>query len=292
MFLISLASLLGGCKYDEGILEREIAGQLRIPKAAATRQVKANDDPNDYTTTEVTDPRLLGPIYIGAYAGLDTTSRPYPFPKQGPIISSQEGDAFPYGGTSVGRMDYACYRALACKVTTGRFLDYADILDYFQNVLHHPVLNDEGAALTPEQDAEFQQFCYDYYYATTDAEMSFIGKENLSFTEDGDFYVADFTLFHTVYQEGMQVWGFMDAPLVKPDALELAGTFSTCNTSGGNTVTRYDQVEVKEGAPYSGILNYPTQFIDVDDWVSTGVEVKSESDVVTLNIDIPIVSEQ
>ena len=291
MFMLLLASWLGGCKYDEMIPEREISGQLRIPKAAATRQVKATDDPSDYSTVELTDIRLLGPIYIGGFAGLDTTSRPYPFPKQGPIIASHEGDTFPYGGTTVGRLDFACYKALACKVTTGRFLDYADILDYFDNVLKHPVTQDNGEPLSPDADKEFQQYCYDYYYATSDAEMSFIGADNLSFTEDGEDYVADFTLFHTFYKEGMQVWGFMDAPLVKPDALEQAGTFSTCNGAGGNQVYRYDQ-NFYEGAPYSNVLDYPTQYLDVDDWVSSGVEVTSADETVKLNIDIPIVSEE
>lgn len=291
MFPLLLVSLLGGCKYDEMIAEREIAGQLRIPKAAATRQVKANDDPSDYSTVELTDIRLLGPIYIGAYPGLDTSSRPYPFPKQGPIIASHEGNSFPYGGTTVGRMDFACYKALACKVTTGRFEDYADVLDYFANVLKHPVVDDRGNALTPEEAEAFQQYCYDYYYATSDDEMEFIGVDNLSFTEDGDDYVADFSLFHTFYKEGMQVWGFMDAPLIKPDALEQAGTFSTCDTGGGNHVYRYDQ-DFYEGAPYADLLNYPTQYLDVDDWVSSGVEVTSADETVNLNIDIPIVSEQ
>ena len=273
---------------------------LANPKAAATRQGKANDDPSDYSTVEVTDPRLLGPIYIGSFGGLDTTSRPYPFPKQGPIIAGQEGNSFPYGGTTVGHLDFACYQALACKVTTGRFEDYADLLDYFANVLHRPVKNNSGDALTVDQATEFQQYCYDYYYVTSDAEMSFIGVDNLSFTEDGDDYVADFTLFHTFYKEGMMVWGLMDAPLIKPDAIELAGTFSTCqpavdpNATTGNGIRNiywYDQT-FAEGASYSNVLNYPTQYLDVDDWVSSGVEVTSDSETITLNIDIPIVSEE
>jgi hypothetical protein len=291
MYTLLLATLLGGCKYDEMIAERDIKGQVRIPKAAATRAVKANDDPSDYSTVDVTDLRLMGPIYIGAFAGLDTISRPYPIPKEGPIIASKEGDSFPYGGTSVGRMDFACYKALACKVTTGRFKDYEDILDYFQNVLRHPVVDDSGVPLTTLDATEFQQYCYDYYYATSDAEMSFIGPDNLSFTEDGDDYVADFTLFHTTYQKGMKVWGLMDAPLIKPDALELAGSFSTCDSSAGNSVTRYDET-FYEGDSYIDVLNYPTHYLQVDDWVSSGVEVDSADDTVTLNIDVPIVTEE
>ena len=39
------------------------------------------------------------------------------------------GNAYPYGGGSVGRYDFACFSSVACKVVTGRFTDYDDILD-------------------------------------------------------------------------------------------------------------------------------------------------------------------
>lgn len=286
MYTVVLMLVLGGCTYDEQIPETELKGHLVLSKDAVTRQVKATDDPNDATTVAVTDIRLAGPIYIGAYAGIDSSSLPYPIPAQGPIISQEEGDAFPYGGTTVGRFDFACYKFLSCKVTTGRFVDYADMLDYFTNVLHNPIKDDQGTILLSE--SEFQQQCFDYYYATTDNEMSFIGPE--AFTETDAGFEADFTLFHTIFVPGMSVWGFMDAPFVSPTAAEQSGTFGTCDTTAGRQASRYDQT-FYEGASYTNILNRPNSYLDIDDYVSAGVTVENADDTIQLTIDLPVLSE-
>lgn len=288
MLIILTASILGGCAYDENIRETEIKGKLVVPKAAATRNVKANTDPTDYSTVPLTDPRLLGPVYIGAYSAIDRDSRPYPIPYQGPIIGGQEGDTFPYGGTGVGRFDFACYKFLACKVTSGRFADYEDMMDYFGNVLQNPIKDDQGEVLL--SDVEFEQHCLDYYFATSSEELVFVGPSD--FTEEGDNYVAEFELFHTTFVPGMAIWGFMDAPQISADKLDLNGTFSTCNTAGGRTIYKYDQT-YDEGAAYTDILNRPAQYIDVDDWVTDGVLIGDSADTeIVLNLDVPIVSEQ
>ena len=83
------------CAYDEELAERDIKGRLIVPKEVATRDVKANTDPGDFSTIALTDPRLIGPIFIGAYSAIDTLSRPYPIPEQGPIISQQLGNSLP-----------------------------------------------------------------------------------------------------------------------------------------------------------------------------------------------------
>lgn len=285
----SLLILLAACAYDEQLAERDIKGKLIVPKAAATRDIKANDDPADFSTTPLTDPRLIGPIFIGAYAAIDEISRPYPIPSQGPIIAQQLGNSFPYGGTTVGRYDFACYKYLACKVPTGRFTDYADMLDYFGNVLQNPIRDDAGEEIT--SDDEFRHYCYDYYYATSDEEMGFIGADGLDFKEEGDAYVAEFTLFHTVFIEGMSVWGFMDAPVIRPDQLDLNGTYSTCDATAGREVTRYDQ-SFNEGTSYTDILNLPSNYLDADDWVTTGVVVNDAGTEIELTLDIQITSEQ
>lgn len=281
MYTAILALSLGGCTIDEGIPEVELKGKIVVPKAAATREVKANDDPADFTTTEITDVRLLGPIYIGAYSAVDTLSRPYPIPAQGPIIANEEGDAFPYGGSTVGRFDFACYQYLSCRVTTGRFSGYDDILDYFKNVLHDPVVDQDGREIT--SDVEFQQYCYDYYNITSDEEVAFIN--DLDFQEDGDNFVAEFSLFHTVYVEGMSLWGFMDAPAISIEDPKHSGVFSTCDVGGGRQQFDYDQ-SFYEGASYTNILNRPGQYLDVSDWVTSGVAVNSADEEITLNLDI------
>jgi len=285
----SLLILLVACAYDEQLAERDIKGGLIVPKEAATRDVKATDDESDFSTVSLTDPRLLGPIYIGAYAAVDTLSRPYPIPAQGPIISQQVGNAFPYGGTTVGRFDFACYKFLSCKVTTGRFEDYADMLDYFGNVLKNPIKDDAGVEITSED--EFRYYCNDYFYTTSDEEMGFIGADRLSFTDKGDHYEAELTLFHTVFVEGMSVWGFMDAPVIQASSTAQNGTFATCDEGSGREVSRYDQ-SFNEGASYTNILNLPTNYLDADDWVTTGVVINDPDAEFEITLDIQITSEQ
>lgn len=277
------------CAYDEELAERDIKGRLIVPKEVATRDIKANTDPADFSTTPLTDPRLIGPIFIGAYSAIDSISRPYPIPEQGPIISQQVGNSFPYGGTTVGRYDFACYKFLACKVQTGRFEDYADMLDYFANVLQNPIKDDEGVEIT--SDDEFRYYCYDYYYANSDTEMSFIGKDHLSFEDKGDHYEAEFTLFHTVYVEGMSVWGFMDAPIIRADQTSQNGTYSTCDLGAGREISRYNQ-EFQEGASYTDVLNLPSNYLDAYDWVTSGTTVNDPSAEIEITLDIQIISEQ
>jgi hypothetical protein len=254
----TLLMLALGCAYQEVIPEKDIYGTVVIPRAAATRLLPGGE--------EVTDTRLIGPVYLGAYSGVDTVSFNYPHPSMGPIVTAdQPGDTFPFGGTTVGRFDYACYEALACKVVTGRFQDYADILDYF-SVLGNPVKDENGAEVL--YPSTFQQACYDYFYATSDAEMSFIGAEDFTENADGDFE-APFVMAHTVFVDGMSVWGWMDAPTVDLANNLNSGGFSTCDTAAGREQTKYDE-NYYEGRVYSDALNTPSQYVFSGDWVSQG----------------------
>lgn len=277
-----------GCAFDENIPETDVKGRVVIPASAVTRTVvKAVDTDGDPQTlpdlepTEgVEDPRLMGPVYIGAYSGIDNVSFDYPHPAMGPITQEgQPGDTYPYGGVTVGRLDFACYKELACRVATGRFKSYEDILDYFGNEIGRPVSDGDGVVVTNADT--FQQRCFDYFHATSDAEMSFIGETD--FKKEGDNYVADFTLNHTLGIDGMVVWGFMDAPVISAEHSDTNGLFSSCNTFGGRSTDEYNHSLV-EGRTFYNTLNYPNRYIGSGDWMSTdGAVVHFDADGVQTN---------
>ncbi len=255
----SLALLVFGCTFQEDLPEQDIRGTLIIPRAAATRTIATGE--------EVIDPRLIGPVYLGAFSGMDNVSFGYPHPSMGPIVTSDTpGDTFPYGGTTVGRFDFACYEALTCKVVTGRFTDYADILDYFGVSLGSPVRDENGEAVV--NPSTFQQACYDYFYATSDAEMSFIGTPDFEENADGDFE-ASFLMAHTLLVDGMAIWGWMDAPEIVAGNTNQSGSYSTCDSNGGREYTAYNQ-NFYEGRVYYDALNAPSTYIYSGDWVGSG----------------------
>ena len=265
----TLVILTLGCAFEENLPEADISGTVIVPAAAATRLLPSGET--------VEDPRFIGPIYLGAFSGIDDVSFGYPHPAMGPIVTGDEpGNTFPYGGTSVGRFDYACYQELACKVVTGRFKDYADILAYFQG-LENPVVDDNGIEVT--NASTFQQACYEYFYATSDEEMAFIGADQFTVNADGD-YQASFTMAHTVMVEGMSIWGWMDAPLIDLANTSGNGAFSTCDTGAGREPTTYDE-SYFEGRVYSDALNTPSQYIYGGDWVASA----TEDTIVTLKED-------
>lgn len=289
MRTLTLFSILTGC-YQENLAQIDIPGKLLIPKAAATRTVPVFADDGTITgTTELTDVRFLGPIYIGAFSGIDSTSFTYPHPAMGPVIGGLSGDAFPYGATSVGRFDFACEKGLACLVTTGRFETYDSVIDYFNNILGNPVTDLHGDPVLT--GSELQQQCYEYYYATSDAEISFVGPTDFTETDAGDFE-ADFVLPHTTYIEGMAIWGYMDAPAIDTVVTDQNGSFSTCNaSSGGRIVYDYDQT-FNEGATEVDAINVPSNYLRVGDWVTDGETfLNSPDEEPTLNLNFPIVGE-
>jgi hypothetical protein len=276
---------LVACRYEESIPERDLVGKVVIPRAAATQQVINADGT---LGEEITDVRLLGPVYLGAYSGVDTESFPYPHPAMGPVITSDyPGNTFPYGGTTVGRFEFGCFESTACRVTTGRFKDYADVLDYFANVLGDPVTDARGDVV--DSPSAMQQACYTYHNVTTDAEIAFVGGDNLKFTEnaDGDFE-AEFLMPHTVFVENMVIWGWMDAPRITLDAGDVNGQFSTCDGATGRQVNEYDQ-EYFQGRTQYDLLNFPSLYVYEGDYVADGqATVASVDDVVTVNLNIPV----
>lgn len=290
--MLLVLALATGC-YVENVPQIDIKGKVVVPRAAATRDLPEFDaDGNVVGTVTVTDVRLIGPVYLGAYPGIDTISFPYPHPVMGPIITeATPGDTYPYGGTSVGRFDFACYEALACKVVTGRFNTYDDVLDYFGNLMGTPVVDEHGNDVISSD--VFQQECYDYYKITSDQELSFLGADQFVENADGDFE-AEFTMAHTTFVEGMVLWGFMDAPrvfeYVEGGAYQASenGSFTTCNESLGNNHVEYDQ-DYYEGAPQGDILNFPSFYIQKHDYVADGLTVvMSEDDTPTITLSVKV----
>ena len=133
--LITAALLLPGCYSEQGISHKDLKGTIRLPKEASQVTMADGDE-----TWEIDDPRAIGPVYIGVFSGLDPNLEDYVHPEIGPITEAGI-NTYPYGGTTVGRFDWACYEALKCQVITGRFRDYDDILDFFANELRQPILN-------------------------------------------------------------------------------------------------------------------------------------------------------
>ena len=273
MMIISLM-LVQGCAFEENLPHVDLTGTVKIPKVADTFRLGTEDEDGDGVAGRVvSDPRALGPIYIGAFPSVQEGLYSYPHPEIGPIVGN-DGDTYPYGGNSVGRFDWACYQALICKVVTGRFTDYADIIDFFDNVIEEPIRTIDGQLVTTS--TEFQERCFEVEYATGDFEMLFIG--DLDLTDNGEYYEADVELPHVFFKEGMQVWGWLDMPDEFYD-------FSTCSSALGDTVNYYNEFYDLGTNPLD-LLNFPGQYIESGDWiVSEAPQINSPDDSFELEID-------
>ncbi|MBN1335697.1 MAG: hypothetical protein JXB39_07025 [Deltaproteobacteria bacterium] len=264
-FLLLASATLCGCSFDENLPEIEIVGTVTVPRAAATRTI-TDDEGHE---SEVTDVRFIGPVYLGAFPDVTQGAFRYPHPDMGPILdAAYPGDTYPYGGTSVGRFDFACLESVACQVTTGRFASFEQILEYFNEWADDPVLDPYGEEVTSVR--YYEQYCFWYYYATSYDELGFLAVErqedgtwvpDLDFeeNEDGDF-VAEFSMPHTLYVEGMKIWGWVDSP-------SQAYTFSTCDSDRPGPA-RYDyDMNFEAGGSHQDILNYPSLYIYQGDWI-------------------------
>ena len=123
------ALALSGCTFDEGLRERDITGMVRIPVEALTTLELIDPDgtpivQDGFTVDEEGNPvlditeqfGLLGPVYLGGFPSVQEGDYAYPHPEMGPILDpDRPGNTYPYGGTSVGRFDYACYEQLAAR---------------------------------------------------------------------------------------------------------------------------------------------------------------------------------
>ena len=160
------------------------------------------------------------------------------------------GDALPYGGASIGEFVYGCYRTTRCQVVTGRFATLEDALAVY------PVDNTDGEPVGPE---EMYDQCSWYYGWNSVNEFSFLGPEDLDFSQDeaGD-WVADFRAWHTRVPEGALIWGFVDND----------HTSCTIDRGAVNRRRGEDGIYFLEGAHFQDILNFPDKYITPGDLVS------------------------
>lgn len=246
--------LLAGC-YQENLPIADLKGKVRIPKEAS--QITLSDEA---TGTEYTidDPRALGPVYLGSFPSVRTGDFDYSHPEMGPVLTDDlPGNTYPYGGSTVGRFDWACYQSLICKVPTGRFESFDDIIEYFNSVVLDPIKDSSDQEVTNAE--AFQERCYDALYVTSDDELAFL-NDGLHFELEGDEYVADAEILHSKYAEGMAVWGWMDAP-------SRTYEFATCDSTYGWLYDRYSEYYYT-GTNYYDVLNYPSLYIDLGDWIA------------------------
>ena len=277
MLAALILAQLQACSFDEKLNSHDLRGKVKIP-LAATKFIYGFDE----DAVEIDDIRALGPLYLGVYASVQPGLYPYPHPEMGPILSEgQDGNAYPYGGNTVGRFDWACYEQLACKVTTGRFEDYASILDFFGNVLDEEIRTSDGHVVA--SSSEFQERCFEVEYATADKEMLFIGAND--FKIEGDFLVADVVIPHTPFQEGMVIWGWVDMP-------SPSFEFNTCDPSVGDNINYYAEA-YDLGTNGIDVLNYPGKYIDFGDWVvETPVEITDPDEEFVIEVGFHYVDEE
>lgn len=278
LFILSVA-FGAGCAFQEDLPEEDLRGTVRIPIEAASFEF--GDDVDNLET--ITDARGLGPVYLGVFPSVQEGLYDFPHPEIGPVLNtSAEGDTYPYGGTSIGRFDWACYQELICKIPTGRFTSYEDILDYFGNVLNDPVSDSEGVIVN--SGTEFQEHCFELLFATADYEMLFVNEVTDFVEQDGYLVAEDVEIPQVPFTEGMTIWGWVDMP-------SRTYEFSTCDSANGEFFSYYNE-EFDKGTNYIDVLNFPGNYIDPGDWVvQDAVQVTNPEDEFDLEIGFHYVDE-
>jgi hypothetical protein len=285
----SLWLIVGGCAYDENLPIANLKGRVFVPKAATTRTIAREDGTEEVIGPDV---KLIGPVYLGLYPSIYPANvvERFPHPEVGPqYLEGVTGDAYPYGGTTVGDLRFACFEFLTCKLSSGRFLDFQEIVDWFA-YLEQPVVDAAGSEI---QDGDFiRQTCFDMLNVTGDDEIRItayedrdgdgaIDKGDLDFVDyDDEYWMAEFTvwqqeMFWDQNQEdctpgvdpdkggckGFQLWGWMDAPST------LSYQFSTCDPANGFLFNEYNNLLVS-GRPYEDVLNFPASYIAEGDYTA------------------------
>lgn len=291
-----------GCSYSEEFEIQNLSGTVLLPRAAVTRDIAGADG----TVETVTDPRLIGPVYLGLYAGVLGANEvaSFPHPEIGPVYRDDTpGDAYPYGGTTVGDMRYPCIEDLACRIVSDRYTSYDDIVNWFNEVIDQPLHDAKGEVI--DNGGLIQQTCFDLLEVYTDDEVNLlpsddnedgkIDKLDLQFQENAD---GDFEAEFTIWQQEMfydqndtdgdprafSLWGFVDMPSTG------SYNFSTCNagTGFGLLLGEYNS-EFWSGRVAPDVLNFPSLYITEGDWVaSTGFEWSKWDDRPVLAIDFEV----
>ena len=268
---VLIATSLSACAWSEDLTHFDLVGTVNLPKEAANFHYI--DDKG--VEHDIADPRAIGPVYLGAFPSIREGDFPYPHPEMGPVITEEfPGDTYPYGGGTVGRMTWGCYESTVCRVVSGRFSGFGDVIDFYNNVLgpldgdanELDITDGDGAVVTSEE--EYRERCYDFQDYTSDHEVEFIPPDQsesaiadyLDFRDEGDFWVADVELLHVKFVEGMRIWGWVDMPVADFH-------FASCDSlDPGRYVDQYDEY-YPMGSAFGNLLNYPSLYIDVGDWV-------------------------
>ncbi|TVQ91342.1 MAG: hypothetical protein EA397_09780 [Deltaproteobacteria bacterium] len=283
---LSLALLaplaLSACGFNEGLIIEDMKIRILVPREAATR-VMPNGE-------EVTDVRLIGPVYFGFYADVRDDIFGYGHPSIGPVFNNQVGgDAYPYGGSSLGDIRYPCLEFLVCKVVSGRYVDFDEMVEWFGEYYEDPIVDSRDNEVTTGE--YIRQTCFERMRVTGDDEIRLTVYEDrnedgkldhldLDFVEnaDGDFE-AEAMVWQQEFVEGFQLWGWMDSPG------QVTGRFNTCNSAEGFLDQEYDN-NFRGGRPHRDLLNFPSRYIRNTDWVaSEGKEFQNWDDEVVLVLD-------
>ncbi len=289
--LLAISSLVGGCKYQEGLIINNMKGTIVVPGSAA---VKIVADENGEPVPLPPDVANIGPVYVGVFPSVHPANviDSFPHPEVGPQYQDGvEGDTYPYGGTTVGDLRFACFQALSCKVVSGRFVDYDAMAVWFNDVLGQPIISADNQNVTSGE--LIRQTCFDLLEVTSDEEVRItvfedtngddkLNELDLDFVlneETGD-YEGEFTLwqqdFHWDQNEerekqcepgvdctGFSVWAFAD----QPDPTN--GRFTACEDDDqqGFEVEEYNH-DFFGGRVVADVLNKPTQYVTAGDLVS------------------------
>lgn len=291
----AVALLTGsGCGFDEGIWVGNMQGTVVIPFEAATGTY------TDENGQEVTGPdrRFIGPVYLGLYPEVRDDIFSYPHPEVGPVFQAGiPGDTYPYGGTTVGDMRFACLKALQCRAVSNRFLDLDELVSWYNQALPEPLQDASGNPV--ESGAYLRQICYDMLNYTTDDELrltasdrnedGLIDEKDLDFqrNDENQTFEASFTFYQQEFfadseGKGMSLWGWMDAPS------ETTFRFSTCDPNQGYQQNEYD-ADFEGGRQQTDLLNQPSQYIGAGDWVSSVPHVYASPDETPVfTLDFPV----
>jgi len=283
--ITALALAVTGCTFDEHLPQVDVEGTIVLPKEAATYTVV---DARTGEETIVEDARAIGPVYLGVFPNVRDDLYDYPHPEMGPVIvDGTPGNTYPYGGGTIGRFDFACFSDLACRITTGRYESFEDILDWYNTVLGDPVVDEFGAVV--DSPDFFRSYCYELFQYTADYELTFLSQfvnanglemntMDFEVNADGD-YEAKFDLWQVSYKPDMKIWGWMDAPSEK-------FTFSTCDPDRGQQNTKYTN-DFEYGTNYTDLLNYPSKYIFENDWVVQSPYTFTSADADSFRLEDP-----
>lgn len=269
--LLALAALgLGGC-VSEGLEIYDLEGKIILSREAATAVFKVDDGSGGLVDDVVEDVRLIGPVYLGLYPEIDYNVELFPHPSVAPSAYLSGGDAYPYGGTTIGDFRNACLEDLACKVVSGRYDTYQSLVDWWGGRLDRPLRDVYGNDI---QIGEFiQQNCFDLMELTSDEEVRIIPTEDrngdgnidagdLDFVQnaDGD-WEAEFRVWEAEFFKGFSAWAFIDT-------LGSNFGYSTCDPNLGYQEFTYNR-SFRTGAQFQDVLNTPRTYLDDGDWVAS-----------------------